>query len=265
MTANASRSPLALDGRLAPVLFGASTVVAIIALWETAARAGWVRAESFPPFTAVAAETWQVLQAPEFAANLGASAGRWVIGFTLAIAIGVPLGLLMGRISALHRLIDPILVVSYPVPKAALILVFIFWWGAGMVSQVAIIVIGCLLPIVISSYHGAHLLQERVYWSGRALGTSRARMLLRVVLPAAVPQIASGLRLAIAVSIFTMLSAELLVRSTGIGAWMFTNFDNGQTNRVWAIALLLALIGFALDFGYVRLVRLVVPWFDGEV
>ena len=103
-------------------------------------------------------------------------------------------------------------------PKAALILLFVLWWGAGDTSLIAIVVVGCLIPIVISSFHGAHAVPSALVWSARGLGTGRVRVWLRVVLPAALPQIVSGLRIALAVSIFTVLASELLIRGSGVGA-----------------------------------------------
>ena len=172
---------------------------------------------------------------------------------------------MMGRWRPLYRLVDPLLVVAYPVPKAALILLFVLWWGAGNASRVIIIIVGCLIPIVISSYHGAHAIEPRLLWSARGLGTGRVGLWFRVVLPAALPQILSGLRLAIAISIFTLLGSELLIRGIGIGSFMFTALDNGQTLVVFAMATILAVIGFALDVLYVRAVRRWLPWLEGDV
>lgn len=256
---------LRLRLRVMPIALGFLTVAAFLGLWEAASRLGWVRPTSIPPFSQVAEEMWRVVQEPEFASNLGESATRWAIGLALAILVGVSLGVLMGRSRALYGLVDPLLVVGYPVPKAALILIFIFWWGAGTLSQVVIIVIGSLIPIVISSYHGASAVEERLVWSARALGNGRLKTLVKVILPAALPQILSGLRLAIAISLFTLLAAELLIRGSGIGAYMFTNLDVGRNLRVWALAVILAIIGFLLDFLYVRLVRRVFPWLEGDV
>lgn len=250
---------------LAAAPLGFLGAASLIGLWEAAPRFGWVREESIPPFSRVARELYEVVQVPQFATALGESAARWGLGFGIAILVGVTLGVLMGRVHALYRLLDPLLVVSYPVPKAALILVFIFWWGAGNLSQVTIIVIGCLIPIVISSYHGAHGVEERLLWSARGLGTGRAATTLKVVVPAALPQILSGLRIAIAISIFTLLAAELLIRGSGIGSYMFSNLDLGRNLRVWALAVFLALTGFTLDFVYVRAVRRIFPWVEGQV
>jgi ABC-type nitrate/sulfonate/bicarbonate transport system permease component len=252
--------------RAAPaVVLPLLSVSVVLGLWELAPRAGWVRRESVPPFSDVMGEVIDVLGRPEFLENLGGSAERWAIGFGLAILIGIPLGTLMGRFRPLYTLVDPLLVVGYPVPKAALILLFVLWWGAGDTSRIGIIVVGCLIPIVISSYHGAHAIEPGLLWSARGLGTGRIRLWFRVILPAALPQILSGLRLGIAISIFTLLASELLIRGSGIGAYMFTALDNGQTLTVFAMSTIIATIGFLLDFAYVTAVKRGLPWFEGEV
>lgn len=249
----------------AAILPPALTVAAVLGLWELAPRAGWVRPQSVPPLSDVIGEAIRVLGTGEFAAGLGASAGRWASGLALAIAIGVPLGTLMGRWRPLHMLVDPLLVVGYPVPKAALILLFALWWGAGDTSRVAIIVVGCQIPIVIAAYHGAHAVAPSLVWSARALGTGRPSVWLRVIVPAALPQILSGLRLAIAISIFTLLASELLIRGSGVGAYMFTALDNGQTVTVFATSTIVAAIGFLLDAAYVAAARRAAPWLEGQL
>jgi taurine transport system permease protein len=140
------------------------------------------------------------------------------------------------------------------------------WWGAGDLSRIVIIIMGSLIPIVISSYHGSRAIETRLVWSAQALGTrSGIPLLAKVVLPAALPQICAGLRLAIAISIFTLLASELLIRQSGIGSYMFTFLDDGQTPQVWACATIIATIAFLLDFGFVRIVQANLRWFEGDV
>jgi ABC-type nitrate/sulfonate/bicarbonate transport system permease component len=246
-------------------LLPALSVAVVLGLWELAPRAGWVRPQSLPPLSDVVGGIVDVLGHDGFLEDLAASAERWAIGFGLAILIGVPLGTLMGRWRLLHALVDPLLVVGYPVPKAALILLFVLWWGAGNTARIAIIVIGSLIPIVMASYHGANDVPRGLLWSARALGTARVRLWSRVILPAALPQILSGLRIAIGISIFTLLASELLIRGSGIGAYMFDSLDNGQTVTVFAVSAIVAAIGFLLDAAYVAVVRRGLPWFEGEV
>jgi ABC-type nitrate/sulfonate/bicarbonate transport system permease component len=242
-----------------------AAVATALAVWEAAPRAGWVREQSVPPFSDVMGEIVSVLGRPEFLDSLVASGGRWALGLALAIAVGVPLGTLMGRSRALYTLVDPLLVVGYPVPKAALILLFVLWWGAGDGPRVAIIVVGSLIPIVISSYHGAHAVPPSALWTARALGTGRLGVWRRVIVPAALPQIVSGVRLAVAISIFTLLASELLVRGSGVGTYLFDALDNGQTLTVFAVSTIAASLGFLLDLAYVAAVRRALPWLEGEL
>ena len=102
-------------------------------------------------------------------------------------------------------------------------------------------------------------------WSARGLGTGRVRVWARVVLPAALPQIVSGLRIALAIAIFTVLASELLIRGSGLGAALFTALDNGQTVTVFALSTIVALLGFAADVAYVLVVHRVLPWLEGEL
>jgi ABC-type nitrate/sulfonate/bicarbonate transport system permease component len=243
----------------------ALTIAVALGLWELAPRAGWVREQSVPPFTDVVGEVWRVVGRAGFLDDVGASASRWAIGFALALAIGVPLGIAMGRWRPLYVLVDPLLVVGYPVPKAALILLLALWWGAGNTSRIAIIVAGSLIPIVISAYHGANAVPDALVWSARGLGVRRGRLWPAVILPAALPEILSGVRIAIAISIFTLLASELLIRGSGIGAAMFTALDNGQTLTVFAMSAIVATAGFVIDRLYVAAVRRALPWFEGEV
>lgn len=258
-----SRNPTWL--RVGPVLLGLVGVAAALGLWEIAPRVGWVRPTSLPPFSDVLGEVFVVVGDDGFLSDLTASAKRWSMGLVLATVVGIPLGTLMGRFRLVHKLVDPLLVVGYPVPKTALILLFVLWWGAGNVSRVGIIITGCLIPIVISSYHGANAVPERLLWSARGFGAGGLARWRQVVLPAALPQILSGMRLAIAISIFTLLASELLIRGEGIGAYMFTALDNGQTLRVYASSTIIATLGFLLDQLFVQVVKRTVPWMDGDV
>ncbi len=240
----------------------ALAVALLLGVWELAPRAGWVREQSVPPFSDVAREAASLLGRPEFLGDLATSGARWAAGLALAALIGVPLGAWMGRSRAVRAIFDPLLALGFPVPKAALILLFVLWFGAGDVARVGIVVTGCLIPIVISAMHGAAGVAPELLWSARSLG---ARSPARVILPAALPQIVSGLRIAIAVAIFTVLASELLIRGSGVGAFMFDALDNGQTVTVFAVAAIVAALGFLLDAAYVLGARLALPWLDGEL
>jgi ABC-type nitrate/sulfonate/bicarbonate transport system permease component len=247
------------------LLTPAAGVAALLLVWELAPRLGLVRATSVPPFSRVFVEAGAVLADPAFRAEVGGSAFRWATGFAIALLVGVPLGIVMARYRAARHAVEPVLTMSYPVPKVALILVLVLLFGVGTVSRVIIVVIACLIPIVISSFHGADAVEPRLVWSARGLGTGRIGTLFRVVLPAALPEVLSGVRIAIGVSIFALLAAELMIRQSGVGAYLFTYYDYGDSLRVWATASVIALGGFLLDAAYVGGVRHGLPWLEGEI
>jgi NitT/TauT family transport system permease protein len=212
-----------------------------------------------PPCSDVAREAASLLTRPEFLNDLASSGARWAAGFAIALLVGVPLGAWMGRSRRARGVLDPLLALGYPVPKAALILLFVLWFGAGNIARVGIVVTGCLIPIVISAMHGAAGIAPELLWAASSLGRRRP------ILAAALPQILSGARIAIAVAIFTVLASELLIRGSGVGAFMFDALDNGQTVTVFAVAAIVAVLGFALDALYVFAARRAAPWLEGEL
>ncbi|TDC88730.1 ABC transporter permease [Actinomadura sp. 7K507] len=264
-TARPGTSGAPEGGLAAALLLPPAGVALLLLVWEAAPRLGLVRDTSVPPFSRVLAETGAVLTDPAFASEVGGSAYRWGLGFALAVLTGVPLGIVMARSSLVRRAVEPVLTMSYPVPKVALTLVLVLLFGAGTTARVIIVVLACLIPIVIASFHGAGAVPPQLAWSARGLGTSRAGVLVRVVLPAALPQVLSGMRMAIGVSIFALMAAELMIRQSGIGAYLFGYYDQGDTLRVWATATVIAGIGFLLDTAYVQAVRRALRWLDGEI
>ncbi|WP_433136169.1 ABC transporter permease [Actinomadura nitritigenes] len=249
-----------------------AAVLVLLACWEAAPRIGVAPDQSLPPLSKVLGEVWNVLRDGGFRGQVGLSAGRWAAGLGLAVLIGVPLGIAMGRARVLRRLVEPLLALLYPVPKVALVIPLLLVLGlrmpserAGETARIAVIALGCLIPLTVSATHGAAEVEPRLLWSARAAGAGPVRRLLTIVLPAALPQVLSGLRIALAVSIFSLVGAELLVRGKGVGAYLFNAYDIGQYERVWAVTVLVALAGLAVDAVYAWAVRRAVRWWEGEV
>jgi ABC-type nitrate/sulfonate/bicarbonate transport system permease component len=243
----------------------AATVVGALAVWELAPRTGLVRPIVFPPLSEVAALMPGLLTDSTFLEAVSASGGRWAAGLAIALVVGLPLGLLMGRSRPVFAFVNPLLVLTYSVPKAALVLIFALWFGVGLLATSLVIAVGAVTPILIAAYHGTKAINTRLLWSAAALGTTRLRLFSRVVLPAALPQILSGIRVGLQISLFVMLASEFLIRQRGIGAYLFNNLDVAQYAQVWSVIVVIAAAGFLIDVVYVRLVRLCCPWVEGEI
>lgn len=230
-------------------------LVMVLAGWQATSSLGLLPRTVLPPFLDVAAELGALLRSGEIVSHTTASFARAGAGFFVAVAAGVPLGLLMARVRVVERAVEPILLLIYPVPKPALIPLFMIWLGIGDFSKVAVIALACLLPVVVASFNGARSVDDMLLWSARARGTSERRLLWRVVLPAALPQIAAGVRTAIATAIIVLVSSEFISAETGLGYLIFSYGGVGADDAMLAVVIWLAALGYLLDRFYLAGLR----------
>jgi ABC-type nitrate/sulfonate/bicarbonate transport system permease component len=191
-----------------------------------------------------------------------ASLGRAGTGFLVAVVGGVAVGILMARFPLVERAVEPLLGLTYPVPKPALIPLFMIWLGIGDFSKITVIALACALPVVIAAYGGASGVDQTLVWSARSRGTPEHRLLWRIVLPAALPQIAAGVRTALAVALIVLVSSEFISSEAGLGYLIFSYGGVGAEDAMLAVVLYLALIGYAVDTLYVALLRRVLAWHE---
>jgi len=232
----------------------------VVAVWQAASSTGLLPRSVLPSFAEVAKAFVELVESGELWPNTLASLGRAGAGFGIALIVGVSLGLLMARSRRVEQAVEPILLLLYPVPKPAMIPLFMVWLGIGNFSKIAVIALGCLLPIVVATFNGARSVDDFLLWSARARGTPERRLLWRVILPAALPQIAAGVRTAIAVSIIVVVSSEFISSETGLGYLIFSYGGVGADNAMLAVVLFLATLGYLLDLLYLRGLRRLMSW-----
>ena len=232
----------------------------MLAAWQAASASGLLPRSVLPPFFDVAASLYGMLASGEIIPHTLASFGRAGAGLVAAVVVGIALGLLMARSRAVERAVEPILLLIYPVPKPAMIPLFMVWLGIGNFSKVAVIALACLLPVVVATFNGARSVDDMLLWSARARGTSEHRLLWRVVLPAALPQIAAGVRTAIAIAIIVLVSSEFISAETGLGYLIFAYGGVGADAAMLAVVIYLAALGYLLDRGYLAGLRRLMSW-----
>src|SRR5262249_4596123 len=239
--------------RIAPLLL-------LLAAWQAASSSGVLPKSVLPSFWDVMVSLADLLGSGEIMRHTSASFARAGAGFFAALVVGVALGLVMARRRVVERAIEPILLLIYPVPKPALIPLFMVWLGIGDVSKVAVIALACLLPIVTATFNGARSVDPILVWSAKARGTSERRLLWRVVLPAALPQIAAGVRTAIAIAIIVLVSSEFISSEAGLGYLIFSYGGVGADDAMLAVVIYLAVLGFLLDRLYLSGLRRLMSW-----
>jgi NitT/TauT family transport system permease protein len=248
----------ALIARLAPLLacFG------LLAMWQVAALA--LNNDSFPTALESIRAIPAILGDKEALINILASLRRMAIGFGAAVIISIPLGLLMGRSRGVASFFNPLLMVIYPVPKAALMPIIMLWLGVGDLSKTLVIFLGVSLPVIYHSFEGAKAVEEKMLWSGAAMGLSAAERLIRIVLPAALPEILTGCRTGLVLALITMVTSEMIARQSGAGNILFNALDMGQYDTVFAMIIIIGAMGICLDAAFERMRQRLVRWSEPQ-
>ena len=232
----------------------------VLGAWQLASSTGLLPKSVLPSCFDVAAALGALVKSGEIFGHTGASFARAGAGFLAAVAGGIALGLLMARVRAVERAVEPILLLIFPVPKPAMIPLCMIWLGIGDFSKIAVIALACLLPVVVATFNGARSVDDMLLWSARARGTSEARLLWRVVLPAALPQIAAGVRTAIAIAIIVLVSSEFISAEKGLGYLIFSYGGVGADDAMLAVVIWLAALGYLLDRIYLAGLRRLMSW-----
>jgi NitT/TauT family transport system permease protein len=222
-------------------------IFAALALWEAAGRAGLLDPSLFPSLGSVLTAFVRLTEYGHLIENAGISLFRQSIGFFLAAVFGVLAGMLMAESRIACNIFEPLLRSTFPLPKSALIPLFILWLGIGDQTKVAAVFLGCLLPIVVTTYNAARGINKQLVWSAWSLGTPTWAIPWKIVLPAALPEVMSGLRIALALSFTLMVSAEFLIGQRGLGFLIGTLGEDGDYAGMFAAVLAVTLLGFAAD------------------
>src|SRR5712672_243833 len=244
----------ALISRLAPLL----VCLGLLAIWQIAALI--LSTDSFPTALEALRAIPSILGDKESLINILASIRRMAIGFGVAIMVSIPLGLMMGGSWGVASFFNPLLMVTYPVPKAALMPIIMLWLGVGDVAKMLVIFLGVSLPVIYHSFQGARAVEEKMLWSGAAMGLSAAERLVRIVLPAALPEILTGCRTGLVLALITMVTSEMIAQQSGAGNILFNALDMAQYDTVFAMIIIIGAMGIILDAAFEKLRGALVKW-----
>lgn len=185
-------------------------------------------------------------------AHLLASVERFLAGFLLAAAVGVPLGLMMAWFRLLDDIATPLFDGIRFIPPIAWVPFAALWFGTGVGGPILVIFMGAFPPCVINAYRGAKFVDPRLIEAGRMLGTPHRRMIAEILLPAALPSIVSGLRVSAGLGWQSLVGAELIVASTGVGYMMVRGQANASTATVMSGMIAIGIVGVLIDMGLRR-------------
>ncbi|HBR1906083.1 TPA: taurine ABC transporter permease TauC [Klebsiella quasipneumoniae subsp. similipneumoniae] len=196
--------------------------------------------------------------------HLAASLTRIVIALLAAVLIGVPVGIAMGLNSTVRGILDPLIELYRPVPPLAYLPLMVIWFGIGETSKILLIYLAIFAPVAMSALAGVKSAQQVRIRAARSLGASRAQVLWLVILPGALPEILTGLRIGLGVGWSTLVAAELIAATRGLGFMVQSAGEFLATDVVLAGIAVIAIIAFLLELGLRALQRHLTPW-HGEV
>ena len=245
-----------------PNVIRATTVGAFLVVWELYGRSLNPIFLSYP--LAIVSAAAELIASGELVAALLKSLQGLAIGFSLAVVVGVTLGLLMGRYRSLYYALDPFIVALYATPGVALIPLIMLWFGLGLQAKIIIIFEACFFPIVINTFAGVRNVSRANVDVARAYGASERQVLRLVLLPSALPFIMAGIRLAVGRGVIGMVVAEFFTALSGIGSLIIIYSNAFATAKLFVPVITLSLLGVSLTALAQLLERRLAPWKETE-
>ena len=226
------------------VVVSTLAVLVFLAIWEIAPRAGIVDATFTSQPSRVIAASLEIVPSGDFLHDVSVSLSEFAIGFALAVGIGVPLGLLLGRFPVLRYLLDPPIMAIYATPHLALLPIFIVWLGIGMQSKIAVAFVGGVIPILVSSMAGVRGVERSWVTAARSFCAREWDVFVKVILPASLPGVIMGIRLGVSRAVLGVVVAEMYQSQAGVGNKIMLYGSEFRTDYLLFNVLLVSVFGF---------------------
>jgi len=236
------------------------TIAAILLAWELLARQEVVTPFLLPAMSVVVARVVQDFASGQLPLDIVITLYRAFAAFALAAAIGVTLGLLMARLAAVRWFFDPLVSIGLPMPKLALLPIFMLWFGLFDLSKILMVAFSASFQIIIATFAATQSVEKELVWSARSLGASDRQTLWEVVLPAALPQILTGLQIALPICLIVVLVTEMIMGGGGLGDTMLQSARYVDSPGVFAGIVEIGFVGYFCIKGMEMLRRRLLAW-----
>jgi NitT/TauT family transport system permease protein len=245
-----------------PRSISAASTVTVLILWEIFGRQVNPLFLSYP--SAIGKAFGQVLASGEFQRQALISLEVFAIGLSAALILGIALGLLMGRYRLAEYVLDPYVYAFDATPRVALIPILLLWFGLGMPSRIAIVFLSGVFPVLMNTFSGVRTVSSALVEVGQAYGASERQLFGKIILPAALPFIIAGIRLAIGRALIGIITAEMFTAVTGLGALLIRYSSALATDKFFVPVIFLALLGVLLSAALEKLQKRLAPWKETE-
>jgi ABC-type nitrate/sulfonate/bicarbonate transport system permease component len=240
---------------------GVLVFLAALAVWQVWAET----ADSFlvPTASDVAQRAWEVWRSTDFLSEVGASMKRYAVGFAIAAVIGISIGLVVGASHAARRTLDPFLELLRAVPAIAAVPAAFVILGIGDASRIAVIAFGLCFPIFVNTAEGVRGIPPEVRDTASMLHVGPVERVVRIYVPAALPSIMTGLRIAVSLGLVLVIVSEFVLQQNGIGFYLLERQSTFDYPALYAGILFLGLLGYVLNRLFLTVERRVLAWHYG--
>jgi len=243
---------------------GIAFLLALLTVWELAAQAEWFNALIIPPPSKILRIFFELVWSGQIPMQILVSMKRALVGYVLAAAVFIPLGIFMGLAPIVYRLFEVIVEMLRPVPPPVVIPVALLFFGLGDEMKIFVIVFSCAWPILLNTIDGVRGVDWVLLNTARTFGLSRVKTIWQVILPACSPQIMTGLRVSLPIMLILVVISEMVGSTDGIGYFVLDSQRRFKVAQMYAGMLTLALLGYTLNQLFNLLQRLLLPWQRGR-
>lgn len=234
--------------------------VSLLALWELFARNGFISPIVAPAPSRIIATLINEIRSGELGLHMIATVMRLSIGLSIGATIGVLGGLAMGLSPRLRRFADPFVAAAHPIPKIAILPIVMVFLGIGELSKVAMVSLSVFFPLLINTMMGVRQISPVHFDVAKSYGATRWKLFTRVVVPASMPMILSGLRIGLNIALVVTISTEIVTASRGLGALIWLSWETLRIEVLYATLFVTAMFGISFNLLTQFLVARLVPW-----
>ena len=235
-------------------------VLGILVIWEILCRLQWIPPLYLPSPIDIIRSGWEITVSGEVFEDVYTSLVRIIVGYVCGAALGISVGLILGFFRWMDAIFTPVVYSIYPIPKIALLPLIILWLGIGELPKIVIIALGVFFPVIINTYAGVRNIDPILIKVAITFGSSRLSIMRKVMLPASLPTIMAGLKLAAGTSLILLVSAEMIASEKGLGAMILHYGHLMMTDRLLFGVFILSLLGLLFNRSLVWLERKLLPW-----
>ncbi len=239
---------------------GVFVFVALIGIMEWGTQAGWITSLTLPKPSDVLATFKELWDSGMLFKHLVPSLSRLAVGAAIGASFGIGVGVLIGLFSYVRAGLVPLVAAIFPIPKIALLPLFVIWFGIDEASKYALIAFGTFTPTVVATYGAVDNVDRSLIRMGQSFGLSWLSIVRKIVLPGAMPGILSGLRISLSIAIILLVAAEMLGAEYGIGAYILEAGSLYDLERLFAGVVILSLLGILLSTTIGLIERRLLGW-----